>query len=283
MMPPPSERGSHLNPGTLGYPERWVTRERQLPQIAHFLYHALRAKDLPGIEVVITVNTLIQQSRQYERSFLMWELVRHLGAKEVVGLVEDDNLGQIVPATGFEGYFAGSGKTPGEIVLTIANYGVTLAAKLRKQGTDITQFEQTIRGEYTREDVVSTWILADQVFRQTLEEFHGIVPAMHNLKARYLYDSFRSTNLDLLRDAPPILHEPNILAPQPEYALTYWIPKEYPLTNTAITRVPLTNQQWRGHDLMSGLGVTGTPMHRAILAALSPQTGYIEAMTPIAV
>jgi len=281
MIPTPSERGVTQGPEYVGRQERWFIQERPLPQIAWFLYHAMRTKDLPDYSVKTTVNALIAESRKFERSYLVWELVRKMTAKGVVGLVKDEALGDIIYPTGFEGYYVGSGEEPAEIVRRIADYGVELRRYVqRKRDVDFPLFEATMRGENVTANIIPTWILADQVFRSALLHFRSIVPSLHDASANRQYQQFQEANQNALSEVPPIEHDPNILKPEPEYSLKYFLPNTFPIVDLGPQKISLSNIQRQGYAFMDAIGITGTPMHRAILSALSPQTGYIEALTP---
>jgi len=118
-----------------------LTIESRVPHDTS-LYGWLRLHDAP-------LDSLVQQSRRYERAYLAWETVRRVRHPFF-------NVG-----TGFEGYFVGIHQSPEETLaqlLRIGNGMLTSNCRLyRHQYTFKAKLMQTLRGELNDPHAIDVW------------------------------------------------------------------------------------------------------------------------------
>jgi hypothetical protein len=106
------------------------------------MYGWLRFHDLP-------LNSLVQQSRKYERAYLAWETVRKLHNPFF-------SIG-----TGFEGYFVGIHHSPEEMVAQLLKIGHEMLDSncrlYRHQYTFNAKLMKTLRGEIDDPQAIEVW------------------------------------------------------------------------------------------------------------------------------
>lgn len=225
-----------------------VTIESSIPQVSALILIATNGD--PEAQTLVA-----ERSRQYDSSYLAWELVRkqRAGMADSVGQVFSD--GRILPHTGFEGYF--SGLKPEEIVAEEAELGTTIIKSMGNfvncdDNYTLWKMNQILSGRMHGEGIITAVRYFDEVFAATLARARAI-------SANDSESFRRETYAQLLK-------EHNIsykLGPDGIYQ-TITLPT-VSLGQTDVPRVELRDCHVKGYLTLAEIGRFGHPLTRSAL------------------
>jgi hypothetical protein len=197
-------------------PHIWIPEVRDIPYINHLIHGMLKDLHL----VPRDFSPIIDEALTLSHENMRWEYNRNPHTefgKRVTGEMIT-TTGVKLPATGFEGYYVGSHKTPQEIVTDITNKGKQLLENLP---TNLLRehFLAMLEGK----DVPNAhimWTYAQQEFSSLLQSFRDMKPEI-GTPERERYDKYRQSIQDIVDVAPPMKLD---IAETGEYARTMYFP-----------------------------------------------------------
>jgi hypothetical protein len=232
------------------------------------------AKDLPYLAAFLQQATqgapyrqraVLEASDTYASSFLAWQSMR-LGGR--AGLVVG-NLwcrGEALPFTGFEGYFADTDLSAGEVAREEAHLGGQVLAELREEM--VTAWPGAHRIDTSPAAVVVALRTAahDLVLLRRLNAHFGAI--LGKLRAQETmqhgwYDPFKDTTYAYLASTLTYTWRGSTLHEQ--YDLPLWADRG----TLPFTAVTLDDRELQGYTLMAELGRVGHPLIRGVLHSLA--------------
>ena len=152
----------------------------------------------------VTLERLVEQSRQFERSYLAWETVRKVRNP----YFED--------GTGFEGYFVGRLGSPGEALEMLLKIGQEMIENNRRLYPYNPLFRsrlmRTLRGELEDPDCIEVWAA----------QFGAVLGRLRcNLLTNQKASLFQAETYLLTNRLPPITYERRKLTIQERYRLPF--------------------------------------------------------------
>lgn len=220
---------------------------KQLP-VAH-LIDALTARD-PSLAQDELLNQAMQRfSDPHKR----WEAVRHGRARLVTGLIFDESSNAIIPHTGWEGNYVGSGLSPQDIIKEQASLGLSIMSSMERNSPIAFS---SVRRIVEKGQGFSLASLREMeiYFKLIKARFDAINPSSEAV-------SFRAQTASIVMVMPSI----ELKREEGFIAQTLPLPAEDGQTSSDLTHVVLSWRERAGYHFMARVGIVGNPIIRAIL------------------
>jgi hypothetical protein len=237
------------------------------------------------------LTEFLQEAERLDPAYRRWEYVRGVHGVPGLGARIAGRLPAELHYTGFEGYWAGSGRTEEQVVEAEAELGIEVLAAIAglsgageayTHGFDIFRYPRT-RSLYEtatgRNNNLSNVVLLDPILGEALGKLRAVAERSPD---PVQYAAFQSAVESAVMTASGSVYiDPgqhallsdlakegrNVVGP--DLIQRYQVPRA-PLTNMHNTAVPFNARQRQGYQVLSEIGRLGNPTLRAMLHILPP-------------